>query len=69
MRLDELVPLIKKNISRENRNAYGNGLICLKGGELSGEFGKYAKDVMEFDLSNYFSEPYFETKKLIYLPL
>ena len=69
MRLDELVPLIKKNISGENRNAYGNGLICLKGGDISGEKGKYAKDVMEYDLSTYFNEPFFETKKLIYLPL
>ncbi|MEE0979157.1 MAG: 16S rRNA (guanine(527)-N(7))-methyltransferase RsmG [Muribaculaceae bacterium] len=69
MRLDELVPLIKKNIAKDNRNGYGNGLICLKGGDLQGEMGKFSKDVMEFDLSNYFSEPFFETKKLIYLPL
>ncbi len=69
MRLDDLVPLIRKNISKENINGYGNGLICLKGGDLTGEKGKYAKDVMEFDLSNYFSEPFFETKKLVYLPL
>lgn len=69
MRLDELVPLIRKNISKENKNGYGNGLICLKGGDLSGEMGKYGKDVMEFELNKYFSEPFFDTKKLIYLPL
>ncbi|MDE7154208.1 MAG: 16S rRNA (guanine(527)-N(7))-methyltransferase RsmG [Muribaculaceae bacterium] len=69
MRLDQLVPLVKKNISHVNRNAYGNGLICLKGGDLTGEMGKYRSEVMEFDLSTYFSEPFFETKKLIYLPL
>ena len=34
MRLDELVPLIKKNISKVSKNAYPNGLICLKGGIL-----------------------------------
>ena len=68
-RLDELVPLIKKNVAKENKNGYGNGLICLKGGDLQGEMGKFRQDVMEFDLSNYFSEPFFETKKLIYLPL
>lgn len=69
MRLEQLVPLIRKNISHVNRNAYGNGLICLKGGDLSDEFGKYRSEVMEFDLDKYFSEPFFETKKLIYLPL
>lgn len=69
MRLDELVPLIKKNVSRSNRNAYGNGLICLKGGDVDSEAGKYAADMMVYDLKNYFEEPFFETKKLVYLPL
>lgn len=69
MRLDELVPLVKKNLSRTNRNAYGNGVICLKGGDLRDETRRTPYEVMEFDLSLYFSEPYFETKKLIYVPL
>lgn len=69
MRLDELVKLVRKNISHVNRNAYGNGLICLKGGDISAEAGNYRSDIMEYDLHHYFKEPYFETKKLIYIPL
>lgn len=68
MQLGDLVKLSRKNISRQNHNAYGNGLICLKGGNIAPETAGI-RDVMEFDLSNYFSEPYFETKKLIYVPL
>ena len=68
MRLDELVKISRKNISKESRNGYGNGLICLKGGDIASECHGL-RDVMEFPLSNYFSEPYFETKKLIYVPL
>lgn len=69
MRLDELVPLIRKNVSRTNRNAYGNGLICLKGGDVEAEAGHYGAEMMVYDLRNYFEEPFFETKKLVYLPL
>lgn len=68
MRLDELVKICRKNISRTNRNGYGNGLICLKGGDLTSE-SHGVRDVMDFPLSLYFSEPYFETKQLIYVPL
>lgn len=69
MRLDELIPLVKKNISRTNRNAYGNGVICLKGGDLKDETRRVPYEVMDFDLTHYFSEPFFETKKLIYVPM
>ena len=69
MRLDELVPLIKKNISPESKNAYPNGLICLKGGDLTGETAKVRYPVIEENLSRYFDEPFFETKKLVYVQI
>ncbi len=69
MRLDELIPLIKKNISPVNRNAYGNGLICLKGGDIAAESGNYGKTAMIYDLRRYFDEEFFDTKKLVYVPL
>lgn len=69
MRLDELVPLIRKNISRMQRNAIPNGLICLKGGDIDDELRKTNGNPLTEDLSSYFSEPFFETKKLVYLPL
>ncbi len=69
MRLDELVPLIKKNISSDSFNAYPNGLICLKGGDLSGELKGIRYPIIEESLSQYFDEPFFETKKLIYVQI
>ncbi len=69
MRLDELVPLIKKNIDKENRNGYPNGLICLKGGDLQDEMQKVNYPILETDLTDYFREDFFQTKKLIYVTI
>ncbi len=69
MRFDELVPLIKKNVSKEQRNGIPNGLICLKGGDLSDELKGMGRKVLRENISGYFAEPFFETKELIYLPL
>ncbi len=69
MQLDELVRLIKKNISKTNRNGFPNGLICLKGGELADEINKVKRPSIDVPLSDYFSEEYFKTKDLIYVEL
>lgn len=69
MRLDELVPLVKKNISKESRNAYPNGVICLKGGDLTSETHNLRYPTIEVSLTDYFSEPFFDTKKLIYVDM
>lgn len=70
MRLDELVKVSRKLVSKNSSNAYPNGLICLKGGDMAQEsHGMTRDEVFEYDLSNYFVEPFFETKKLIYVPL
>lgn len=69
MRLDELVPLIRKNVSRTQRNGLPNGLICLKGGDLTEELKGIGRDVLRERVYSYFSEPFFETKELIYVPL
>lgn len=67
MRLDELVPLIKKNVDKECRNGYPNGLICLKGGDISDEMKKVKYPMLETNLTDYFNEDFFHTKKLIYV--
>ena len=69
MPLPDLVKSIRKNISKENLNAIPNGLICLKGGELHQETTSFSKQMISVELSDYFTEPYFKTKKIIYLPL
>lgn len=69
MDLGDLVPLVKRFIASEGRNAVPNGLICLKGGDLSGEVAKFKHQVLIDELSSYFNEEFFKTKKVLYLPL
>ena len=69
MPLPDLVKIIRKSISKEKLNALPNGLICLKGGELEQEAKPFGKAAQITSLSEYFEEPFFETKKLVYLPL
>lgn len=69
MPLPELVSIIKKNIAKEQKNILPNGLICLKGGDLQAEMKPFKKTAEEDNLSIYFEEPYFETKKIVYVVL
>lgn len=68
-RLPEFVPWVKKNISKTNFNALPNGIIYLKGGDLSEEIKPFRKNIFVQDLSEYFEEEFFETKKVLHLPL
>ncbi len=69
MPLGDLVRLSKKNIKLQQKNAIPNGLICLKGGELEREIKAYKKKAMMYNISEWFDEAFFETKKVVYLPL
>lgn len=69
MPLPELVKLVRKNVSPKHQNALSNGIICLKGGDLTDELKPFKKKAEEFPLTHYFSEDFFETKKLVYLPI
>ena len=64
-----LVPLARRNISTGSRNKLQNGLICLKGGDLASEVEATQGEVLEVPVTDYFKEPFFETKKIIYKPL
>lgn len=69
MPLPDLVKIIRKNISKEQKNVLPNGLICLKGGNLEGEMKPFPKTSEADDLSNFFDEEYFKTKKIVYVQL
>ena len=69
MPLPDLVKIIRKAVNKEQFNGLPNGLICLKGGELEQEARPFGKAAQITSLSEYFEEPFFETKKLVYLPL
>lgn len=69
MNAADLVKLVRKNIHHEQRNSLPNGLICLKGGDMTEELAPFVKCSEVWDLSQYFEEEFFETKKVTYIRL
>lgn len=69
MNASDLVKLIRKNISKEQRNALPNGLICLKGGDMTEEVVPFKNHSEIWDLKSYFDDEFFDTKKVMYIQL
>lgn len=69
MPLSDLLKIIRKNISTEQKNPIPNGLICLKGGELEKETLPVKNKTIIHDLKDDFTEEFFETKKVVYVPM
>ncbi|NDV58450.1 16S rRNA (guanine(527)-N(7))-methyltransferase RsmG [Bacteroides sp. 519] len=69
MPLTDLIKIIRKNVSSEQRNPIPNGLICLKGGELENESKPFKNKTIIHSLSEDFTEPFFETKKVVYVTI
>lgn len=67
--LGEFVPWVKNKISKSQYNDMRNGILYLKGGDLKNELFPFRHKVKTWDISNFFEEEFFETKKVIYLPL
>ena len=64
---DNLIKLCKGKINYKCENKIKNGIICLKGGNLNSEL----KNINKFqivELKTFFSEQFFETKKILYIP-
>ncbi|GAA4240606.1 16S rRNA (guanine(527)-N(7))-methyltransferase RsmG [Winogradskyella damuponensis] len=66
--MPEFTTWVKGKIAKNQKNELKNGILYLKGGDLAEELKQY-KTVKAFLLSDYFKEPFFETKKVIHLPL
>ena len=69
MPLADLVKIVRKNIKSDSHNAYPNGLICLKGGELQHEILPYRNIADTIELCSVFEEEYFKEKKVVYVPI
>lgn len=67
--LGEFVPWVKKKISKSQYNKLRNGILYLKGGDLTNELFTFRHKVKTWDISEWFEEEFFDTKKVIYLPL
>ena len=69
MNATDLVRLIRKNVSKEQRNALPNGLICLKGGDMTEEVAPFKNHSEIWELKSYFDDEFFDTKKVMYIQL
>lgn len=65
----ELVRLVQKNISREQRNSLPNGLLVLKGGDLTQELAPFKNRAMTWNVSDFFKDEFFDTKKIAYVSI
>lgn len=66
--METFVHWTKGKIAKKQNHELKNGILYLKGGDLTEELQKYTSATI-FDLTNYFDEPFFETKKVVHLPV
>nr|WP_262901973.1 16S rRNA (guanine(527)-N(7))-methyltransferase RsmG [Winogradskyella vincentii] len=66
--MPEFTKWVKGKIAKKQKNSLKNGILYLKGGDLTDELKQYT-NVKAYLLSDYFEEDFFKTKKVIYLPL
>jgi 16S rRNA (guanine527-N7)-methyltransferase len=67
MPMVDLMKVARKNIKKEQHNAVPNGIIALKGGELAGEIASMKNICTIWELSDFFEEEYFKTKKVVHV--
>ncbi len=66
--MDDFVKWVRKKIAKKQLNELKNGVLYLKGGDLSDELKNFSR-ATQYELSNYFEEEFFETKKVVHVPL
>jgi 16S rRNA (guanine527-N7)-methyltransferase len=66
--MPDFVGWIKNRVAKKSVHPIKNGILYLKGGDLTEELKIYTKASL-YDLSDYFEAPFFETKKIVHLPL
>lgn len=68
-RMKPFIGWVEKKIKPDSKHPLYNGILYLKGGELEEEMQETGLNWSSYDLSDFFEEPYFETKKVVYVPL
>lgn len=66
--MPEFVNWVWDKIERGERGTLPNGILYLKGGDLAEELALTGKRWTIYDIPSFFSEPFFETKKVVYTP-
>ncbi|MEO6285562.1 MAG: 16S rRNA (guanine(527)-N(7))-methyltransferase RsmG [Dyadobacter sp.] len=68
-RMAPFVGWVKKNMNRNSFHDLRNGILYLKGGDLKEELSELKEKARVYELSSFFNEEFFETKKVVYVPL
>ena len=66
--MPDFVSWIKDKIKKQNKHLLTNGILYLKGGDLTQELADFPK-ATEYNIANFFENDFFETKKVVHLPL
>lgn len=66
-RLNEFIPMTQNKFKNKQLNAFPNGILYLKGGDFSDELREVKRSTDVFPLAKYFSDPFFETKAVVYI--
>lgn len=66
--MEDFVKWTRGKVSKKQRHELKNGILYLKGGDLNEELQNFPKAKI-FDLSSYYKDPFFETKKVVHVPI
>ena len=66
--MTDFVSWTKDKIKKQNKHELANGILYLKGGDLSEELKNFPK-ATEYSIADFFEDAFFETKKVVHLPL
>jgi 16S rRNA (guanine527-N7)-methyltransferase len=66
--MTDFIKIVDGKVSTSSQNSLANGILYLKGGDLTNEL-KQLKNVKTFNISTYFNDIFFESKKIVYLPM
>ena len=66
--MDDFVKWVRKKIAKKQRHSIKNGILYLKGGDLTEELRNFPKATI-YNLTDYFEDPFYETKKVVHIPL
>jgi 16S rRNA (guanine527-N7)-methyltransferase len=68
-RIKEFYSWINQKVKEDSIHDLDNGILYLKGGDLDEELGELKRPYSLYNLSDYFKEEFFETKKVVYVPI
>ena len=66
--MPDFVSWVKTKIKKQHKHELKNGILYLKGGDLTEELAAFPK-ATQYDLADFFKDEFFETKKVVHLPL